>query len=142
VGPAEQRRAARIACDTPMRVRLHGAWRPATLVDVSRTGVRLRVGLAALGLDAESSAAQGILEWASALPSRVPVEFNPERLGSLVCREVVVVRLRLPSPGEDFVEIGGALDRGLSEVEAAALGLAIPLQASPAPSDRPTQGRA
>ena len=108
---SEQRRAARIPCAMPVALLVAGAWRPATLLDVSRTGVRLRVSRPEATED---------------LPCRIAAQFHPDRLGDLIRRELSVLRVGVPEHGTSDVEIACELDAPLGDIEVAALALAIP----------------
>lgn len=130
----EQRLAARVDCDVPLQMLINGGWRDVTVTDVSRTGVRLLVPLSNLDIDPDVGLAEIAERLDEILPPRAQAKFNPQRLGDLITRGVNVVRLVLV--GEDGVELGCTLDESLTEIEAAALGVPVPMAAPEAVPER------
>lgn len=122
---AEQRQAVRVECDVPLCLLIHGEWQDVTVVDVSRTGVRLRVPLETLGVDPDVGLADIAQHLDQVLPARAQARFHPERLGDLVSRTIKVVRLVLVEG--DKIELGCVLDQSLGEIEAAAIGVPVPM---------------
>lgn len=135
----EQRLAARVDCDVPVRMLINGGWRDVTVTDVSRTGVRLRVPLASLDIDPSVGLAEVAERLDEVLPPRSRAKFHPQRLGDLIERGVNIVRMVLA--GDDVIELGCALDEPLGEIEAAALEVPVPMapaEPAPVPESTPT----
>ncbi len=122
----DKRVDARIPCDVPLRLQVDCTWRPVKLVDVSRTGARLRLPLGALGLGPGLGLAEIAEHLDQRLPTRVSLQFHPERLGTLICRKAKIVHLALDEGLGNEIEVGCVLSDVLSTDEAAALGLALP----------------
>ncbi|MFV1958616.1 MAG: PilZ domain-containing protein [Planctomycetota bacterium] len=123
---AERRRAARIPCRVSLNLlgRLDGA--PVVVVDLSRTGLRIRVRLEDLGLETEADLEAIWTATCRVFAGTPTADLAPETLGSLIRRRVKPVRLVPPQAGATAVEIGCAFEESLLVEEAAALGLALP----------------
>ena len=122
----DKRLDARIPCDVPLRLQVDCTWRPVKLVDVSRTGARLRLPLGAVGLGPGLGLAEIAEQLDQRLPTRVSLQFHPERLGTLICRKAKIVHLALDEGLSHEFEVGCVLSEVLTPDEAAALGLALP----------------
>lgn len=107
---------------------IDGGWRDVRIVDISRTGVRLRVPLATLGFEPGAGLADLAAHLDRVVPRRAAAQFHPERLGALVERELHVVRIALPDGEGGEVELGCRMDRRLGDVEAAALDVPVPAE--------------
>ena len=122
----DKRLDARIPCEVPLRLQVNCEWLPVTLVDVSRTGARLRLPLGALGLGPGLGLAEIAEHLERQLPPRITLQFHPERLGTLVCRRAKIVHLSVEGGLPHEIEVGCTLGESLSQEEAAALGLPLP----------------
>ena len=124
----EKRRAPRVTCS--IGIHLQGEWTMvrAQVEDIGRLGARLRVTLRELGLESHA----GITEVAShvrqLLTHDVVAHFCPELLGSLVQRRIEAVRVTHIHDGDEYADIGCRFDEPLTELDAAALGLPIPME--------------
>ncbi|MDJ0976608.1 MAG: PilZ domain-containing protein [Planctomycetota bacterium] len=129
----EQRRAHRIPCELPIRIYGPGADIDAQIHDVSRTGLRIRVPLAALG----SLADHDMLDLARAVDQHMGAWFNMdlnhEELGPLVRKRVRLVRLGETSKDTDVLELGCEFGVPLSNDESSVLDLDLPALDAPVP---------
>lgn len=122
----EQRRAHRVPCELPTRI--YGAIvdLDAQTHDLSRTGARIRLSLAALGgMDPDD-----VPGLARAVDQHLGVWFtmdlNHEELGPLVRKHVRLVRLGQPTRDGCFLELGCEFGVPLTEAESAVLDLDLP----------------
>lgn len=145
----DKRDALRVPCDYSIRV--YGQLRElaARMVDISRTGVRIRVPLSRL-MNTE------VLDYASLTHSLEQVlgksfqaDLHHEMLGPLVRKRIRVMRVGNVDPDADFVEIGGRFDEPLTDDETVMLGVGLPpvgvtavaaFQNVPAPTRRGDEG--
>jgi PilZ domain len=123
---AESRGSERV----PYRASLHVATPrgnvQARLLDLSRTGLALQVGLADLGPRPPRDLYH-VASWIGQTIGRsFRVEINPEALGSLLAREVHVVRIGGPEDGSDDVVLGCTFVTPLSDLETVMLGVPLP----------------
>ncbi len=126
----EHRKVGRVRCSLPAAVVAPGDWPGARVLDLSRTGVRLAVGLDDRG--AGTSGLTGIVEHLEdRLALKLVVDLHPDRLGSLIRRALQVVRIGPVVPEEGVVELGCVLVPPLSEDDAVALGVALPREGEP-----------
>jgi hypothetical protein len=122
----EQRQAVRIQCDLP--VRIHGLDGPITahLVDISRTGIRIRIPGPVLRVHRLSSLAQIAGRLTEGLGEAFAGELHPDLLGSLIRKRLTPTRIAKRDWERTDVEVGCTLDSPLSDVEVGMLGLALP----------------
>jgi hypothetical protein len=131
VAAEEHRRTTRIPCRFPVRIVVPSDWPPATVLDLSRTGVRIGVELAALGVDRLACLGDIAARLEAILTLKIQVEFHPERLGSLVRRALKAVRIGRSAEDPKLVEIGCMLEPALTEEEALILGVPLPREGEP-----------
>jgi hypothetical protein len=122
----ERRRAGRLACKIPVRVRASGRTLHAHTEDLSRVGARLLIPLSELGLPANSSLTRVAHETTAILGDLASLEFHYEILGTLVRRMARPVRIGRGASGQTHVEVGCALRRSLTDAEVEFLGLPLP----------------
>ncbi len=125
----ERRRDARITCRLSLTLRGEWANVDGTVLDVSRTGFRLRLPLGEIGLQRGATLSQIASQLHHILSKDVVASFLPELLGPLVTRHIEPRALSLPHEDPESVEIGAFFDAPLGRVEAAAIGLPIPMEA-------------
>lgn len=119
----ERRRAPRHPADIPLRLTTSGRVFAARTVNVSQVGVLVRLPLAELGVSADSDAGVVIERVTQSLGDLVMVDFDPAQLGSLVRKGMRLVRIGLPDPTGDAVDVGCDLREALTDEELHALGL-------------------
>jgi len=122
----DRRRAGRLACKIPVRVRASGRTLIAQTDDLSRVGALLRIPLAELGLPVNAPLSRVADETTSALGDLAALELHYEILGALVQRMARPVRIGRGGEGQGFVEVGCAFRRVLEDAEVEFLGLPLP----------------
>lgn len=122
----ERRQAVRVPCELPIRI--EGAQGPleATLVDVSRTGLRLRIPGSILRVHRLSSLVQVTESLNRVLGEAFQADLNHVVLGSLIRRELKMTRIAKRDWERTDVEIGCLLDVPLDDAEVGTLGVALP----------------
>ena len=98
----------------------------ARLTDLSRSGARVRIPGAPLGLERAAPPALVARQMARILGATFDARLHPERLGSLLCKRLRLVRIGQRDRDSSDVEAGCQLNPPLTDVEASMLGLAIP----------------
>ena len=121
-----RRKTRRVDCDVPLNLvgRLDGA--AVKVVDMSRTGLRLRVALADLELQPHAGLLTVWSHASKALLEATVADFDPKVLGDLVRRRIRPVRLTHSPDDPSCVEVGCAFEEPLSEEDLAILGLDLP----------------
>ena len=122
----ERRRAGRLSCKIPVRIRASGRTLHARTEDLSRVGALLHIPLSELGLPATASLSHVAHETTAILGDLASLELHYEVLGTLVRRMARPVRIGRREPGQEFVEVGCALRRSLTDAEVEFLGLPLP----------------
>jgi hypothetical protein len=138
----DQRRKTRVQCRIPARIVVPSCWPPLTVEDVSAEGVRLaiRIGRDDCGGDLSLGALARKLE--TVLGMRLHLEFDPDRLGSLVTRNLRIVRIARSDESEDLLVVGCVLEPPLTPEEGAFLGVPLPAAAeAPPPTPAPPPRR-
>ncbi len=126
MGQDNRRQAVRVACDLPVRLPCDGGDLVARLLDLSRTGLRLRMPGDALGIHRLSSLAQITHRVEETLGSPFVGELHYEMLGPLVRKALRPTRIAKLDWARTDVEIGCLLLEPLSDEEAGMLGVALP----------------
>lgn len=126
MGRIEQRAAKRVDCEFPTR--LAGTKGPldATVCDLSRTGVKLQVSGATLGIHRLSSLVQVAKRVSDSLGASFVAKLHHERLGNLVSKVLRPIRIGQRNWEQADVELGCRVDGGISDEEAGMLGIALP----------------
>ena len=122
----ERRRAERLSCRIPVRIRANGRTLHARTENLSRTGALLHIPLAELGLPPNASITRVANETSSVLGDLTLLELHYEVLGALVRRMARPMRIGRGNQGQAFVEVGLAFRRALKGAEVEFLGLALP----------------
>jgi len=136
MGPDNRRRAVRIACDLPVRLEGVDADLHARIVDVSRTGLRLRMPGELLGVHRLSSLAQVTRRLEETLGREFVAELHYEMLGPLVRKTLEPTRIAKLDWEQADVEVGCLLGDPLSDEEIGMLGVPAPaIGALEAPDD-------
>jgi hypothetical protein len=125
-----KRRFTRLAAQVPVEIETEQGLLPGTLLDLSRSGVRLKVPGSALGVYRLAPMSLVGRRVAEVLGAEFSARFHPERLGSLLSRRLRPVRLGQRSPASADVELGCVLTPPLTDEEAGMLGLALPVLTS------------
>lgn len=131
-----RRQAARVPCEVPVRIEAEDS--PvitASLMDLSRTGLRLRIPGSALGVHRLSSLAQVARRLSEVLGDEFLGELHSERLGPLIRKQLRTVRIAKRDWEHADVEIGCVVCEGhLTDLEATLLGVHLPPIGSDAPA--------
>ncbi len=133
MGGIEQRAAARVQCDIPVVINADGRKVTASILDASRTGLRMRIPARELGVHRLSSLVQIAQRMSAAFGDTLEVEFLPDRLGGLVKRKLRPVRIGQRDWEHADVEVGCLLAAPLSDDEAGMLGVSLPQVGEEAP---------
>jgi len=121
-----RRRAVRVDCDLPVRLEAEGGSLAVHLLDLSRTGLRLRMSGDLLGVHRLSSLAQITRRVEETLGSAFMAELHYERLGPLVRKQLQPTRIAKLDWEQTDVEIGCLLGEALTDEEVGMLGVALP----------------
>ena len=121
---SSRRSYERISCRIPVRVWTPTGWISGTIVDLSRKGIRLQLSMDTLGLARNASMGEVAARLPDLLPRNPAVEFDPDRLGPLLCRRLDIVRIAAQRPGE--LELGCKPDILITDEEAGILGIMLP----------------
>lgn len=137
MGTQNRRQAVRVECDLP--VRLHGGKGDYTghLVDLSRTGVRVRLPGASIGVHRLSSLVQVTQALHDAVGDSFQGDLHHEMLGPLVQRELTPCRIAKRDWEHTDVEVGCEFDRALTDEEVGMLGVALPRLGADETADAP-----
>ena len=133
MGGIEQRAAARVDCDIPVAIHSDGRKVAASILDASRTGLRMRIPARELGVHRLSSLVQIAQRMSDTFGDSFEVEFLPDRLGGLVKRKLRPVRIGQRDWEHADVEVGCLLADPLNDDEASMLGIALPKPGEAAP---------
>lgn len=133
MGGIEQRAAARVDCDIPVAIHADGRKVAASVLDASRTGLRMRIPARELGVHRLSSLVQIAHRMSEAFGETFEVEFLPDRLGGLVKRKLRPVRIGQRDWEHADVDVGCLLTAPLTDDEAGMLGVALPKPGEVAP---------
>lgn len=123
---SDNRRSTRLACRLPVRLAGHKSPLEATVLDVSRGGVRLRVAGHHLGLYRLAPLSLVARRVTEVLGESFEATLLPERLGTLVRKTLRAVRIGQRDATSADVELGCLLTPALTDLEASMLGLALP----------------
>jgi len=121
----DKRSSERVPCRLPLAIFCDGERYVVTAVDLSRTGVRVHAPLGLFGLAGDVTLLTVARRLCEVLPHRTPAEFDPERVGQLVTRQLEVARIGLSGGREPQVELGCRFHRPLSTIDVAAIGVDI-----------------
>jgi hypothetical protein len=127
----ESRRTARVACEVKTRVLVPGHWPDVVVRDFSRTGIRFAVPLASLGVEPDATLGTIAEGLRYVMDLKIMVQFDPDRLGTLVQRPLKVVRMFQTQDDAGTVQLGCTLEPPLTDEEAVALALPLPSDAAP-----------
>ena len=122
----DKRKAVRLDCDLPVRVEGATGTLDAHLVDISRTGLRMRIPGASLRVHRLSSLAQISRNLTDVLGDGFYGEFHPELLGSLLRKGLTTTRIAKRDWEQTDVEIGCTFSEPLGDEEVGMLGVPLP----------------
>lgn len=122
----DRRRAERLACQVPIRLRSDSCTIVAQAENLSRVGALLRVPLCEIGLPDDAPLQDIGTALRALLGDRTTGEFRYDELGSLISRTMHVVRISRRDRSEPWVEVGFALRRALTDEETGYLRLDLP----------------
>ncbi len=100
----------------------------AAVADLSRAGARLQVPVHQLGLGGGANLSEVSRQLRHLLTKDVHAQFFPQRLGSLIQRRIHPVRIGRIEADPPLADVGCFFNEPLSPVEAAALGMIIPME--------------
>lgn len=121
-----RRIAVRVDCDLPIRLRGGEAEYVGHIVDLSRSGMRMRIPGKSLGVHRLSSLVEVTRRLHSALGDTFLGELHYEMLGPLVHRTLSPCRIAKRDWEQTDVEVGCQFDRPLSDDEVGMLGVPLP----------------
>ncbi len=121
-----RRQAVRVDCNLPVRVEGDGGTFHVRLLDLSRTGLRLRVSGELLGIHRLSSLAQITRRIGETLGDTFAAELHYEMLGPLVRKELRATRIAKLDWEQTDVEVGCLMVEPLTDEEAGMLGVPLP----------------
>lgn len=131
--PEERRREARVPSAMPVRLGSGSQVLDVHAVDVSLSGLRLRVPLATLGLDATAPLGEAARVLRGRLGDAFAASLSYVTLGPLVRRVLRVAHLMRSDQPEPAVLLGCEMRTPLAETEALALGLSMEALRAPPP---------
>lgn len=126
MGRENRRQAVRVACDLPIRLSDGDVEHVAQIVDLSRTGLRVRIPGPDLGVHRLSSLVQVTRNLHESLGDEFQGELHYEMLGPLVTRTLSPCRIAKRDWEQTDVEVGCQFDRPLSDEEVGMLGVDLP----------------
>jgi len=126
--PSDKRKAPRVTCS--IGIHLRGEWTlvKARVADIGRLGARVHVALEELGLPPDAPLVEVGKHIEELLAQDVVAQFRPDLVGSLVERHIHAVRIARDSVAAPSVHVGCVFDRPLTQADAVALGLPIPME--------------
>jgi len=122
----DQRKAVRLDCDLPIRLEGTDGLVAAQMVDISRTGLRMRIPGAALRVHRLSSLAQISRNLTEILGEGFFGELHPELLGPLLRKGLITTRIAKRDWEQTDVEIGCSFAKPLEDEEVGMLGVPLP----------------
>ena len=129
-----RRKAARVPFGVPVQIDSETGPIEAELVDVSRTGARIRVLSSDIGHPPSLDLAETALQVAAALPPHFEARLHYQVLGPLLHRGMNMMRIAVPIDAPSLIELGCCFDRPLNLDEITALGVALPQVESAPPA--------
>ena len=123
---SDRRRAARIPCRLPVRIKGHGTPCLAYTKDLSRVGVCLGLPRSQLALPPDADVQQLVRGVNDRLGPVVVAEFHYEVLGALVRKGLRLVRMALPVDDPGHIELGFEFSHAMTEEETSFLGVDLP----------------
>lgn len=122
----ERRQAARIPTNFTVRLQTQHGPLTATLVDMSRSGIRLSVSIHLLGAGDVVGAGEVEAKAAAFFGQPFDIVFNPHTRDELVIKRVGAVHLIRAAVSMGQVELGAEFTDWINDAEARALGLVLP----------------
>jgi len=119
VSSRNRRKADRVEVGIPVQLRAHGRTVSAVVRDISRTGLRLRFPADVVTSNV-TEAAQRVCEM---LSPRFSLDLEYRRLGPLLNKTVVPVRIGIPEDAPESIEVCCEFDEYLKDEETGYLGL-------------------
>lgn len=126
MGHDNRRRAVRVECDLPVRLEGIEADLYARIIDLSRTGLRLRMPGEVLGVHRLSSLAQVTRRLQETVGKEFAAELHYEMLGPLVRKFLEPSRIAKLDWEQSDIEVGCQLRDPLSDEEVGMLGVPLP----------------
>ncbi len=122
----DRRRAERIEVGIPAQIYSHRGFFSARICDLSRTGLRLRVRIADIDMEATDDLRVAAEAIAAAFAPHFALDLDYEKFGPLLQRDVSLTRIGLPPEDPLFVELCCAFDEPLGDHETAILQMELP----------------
>ncbi|MDA1193912.1 MAG: PilZ domain-containing protein [Planctomycetota bacterium] len=111
----ERRRAERVEVGIPAQIYTHRGFLDAKVCDLSRTGLRLRLRVKDLDLEATEDLRSAAEAVASILGDQFALDLDYRKLGPLLQRGVELTRIALPVDEPLFVELCCSFDEPLND---------------------------
>ena len=122
----EQRASVRVPCEFPLRILVGVDPIPATVIDISRRGLRFRIAGRELGVHRLSSLVRVAREVTSRFGETFVVELHPDRVGGLVRKTLTLARIGQRDWESADVEVVCALDPDVTDEEVGLMGISVP----------------
>lgn len=130
-----RRQAQRVPFGVPVQIDTEAGPVEAGLIDVSRTGARIRILTSEMGYPPTLDMTETALQVAAMLPPHFEARLHYRVLGPLLHRGMNMMRIAVPLEAPDLIELGCRFDRPLGADDIVALGAPLP-GAEPAPLKR------
>jgi hypothetical protein len=119
----DKRRAIRIACSAPVRIRTRTGWLEVRVIDLSRGGIRVAIPCEQVGVAQGAALLDVARRLGTILPERIEAVLGttPE-----LQRILHVVRIGKCGPNMREIELGCLHDRPLDDDDALTLGVVLP----------------
>ena len=126
MGESNRRQAVRVTCELPIRLIGDDVEHIGTIVDLSRTGLRVRIPGSDLGIHRLSSLVQVTRSLHASLGDVFVGDLHHEMLGPLVQRQLTPCRIAKRDWEQTDVEVGCQFDVPLRDEEVGMLGVPLP----------------
>lgn len=126
MGSGEKREALRVPCEFPVRV--YGQLREVVgrMIDISRTGLRLRLPLSRLMISESLDFGSLAHALQQTLGASFMADLHHEMLGQLIRKKLRTVRVGEVDAESDQLEVGCAFEEPLTDDETVMLGVGLP----------------
>ncbi len=118
----EKRRAIRVACSLPLRIRTRTGWLDVRVTDLSRRGLKLTIADEKVGVRENATVLDVARRLGGILPESIEAHFDPE---GTIRRRLRVVRVGR-HVDDRSVELGCLLDEALEDTDAVRLDVILP----------------
>lgn len=137
-----RRRADRVEVGIPAQIYAQRGFLDASVRDISRTGLRLRLRVADLGMKATNDMAHAARAVGRVLAPHFALDLDYKKLGPLLQRPVQLTRIALDADAPLFLELCGEFDEPLDDEIVTILGEVLPPVRDDVPSWTPEENAA